>query len=936
MPELQATLLAENDLFFWAPQHDVTAAVNAELPAIRALGTLETQTMVSPFPPHQRTPSSGYRVPLADAVPILSKIPHSACVSDSVRVLSRASQLALELAIHQRVVPTVDDTNARWRVLLTRSEDAERFDQLVHSLPTIFRAHPTQSRGPVRIPSAQTTVRRFLNATVDSLYRQNAYPASTRGWPLEFAESLRGSSSSFSPRDARYQGMPNRIREWASDSNSSGVRIGLRLSVPEASKNGFGLALRAHTTEPRSTKPLTAVWPSTVKRQRKTSTFAYALLRGLARASRIYPPLHATLDGAHPADLTWSAKQAYDFLMVGVPALRNAGFRIDLPSEFEANSNERLHARMCIDVGSDGDMPSLEDALGFRWEVVVGGHVIDGADFAALSRQNKPIVRFRDGWVLLDPHELAKLPENMTELGTLSSADALRAVLTGQHHGIPVVADQRLRVVLDTLRDPPDEPIPTGLIATLRPYQERGFSWLTTLGRLGLGACLADDMGLGKTIQLITHVLARRPQATGPCLVVCPTSVLGNWGSEFAKFAPELTIGRYHGVQRSLDDLADADVIVTTYGLMVRDIDALCEIQWDVVALDEAQSIKNPDSQRAKTARRLPSKHRVALSGTPVENRLLELWSIMEFLIPGLLGSRGAFRRNIAIPVERFGDEQAAEQLRQGVAPFILRRLKTDKDVISDLPEKLERRAWCSLSQEQTTLYGNIVEEYMERIQEAESNERRGNVLAMLTALKQVCNHPIQYTKEPGPLAGRSGKLDSATELLSQILENGERVLVFTQYRAMGDILQRHLDYTFGLSAPFLHGGTAAHHREELVRAFQEDEHSCPVLLISLRAGGTGLNLTNATNVLHYDRWWNPAVEDQATDRAYRIGQKRNVFVHKMVTAETLEQRIDALLDDKRALADSVVGAGDRWVTELDDDALRRLVMLGDESGDLA
>lgn len=934
MPELHATLLAEDDLFFWSPQRNVTDAVNAELPAIEELGTYETQTMVSPNPPHHRKPANGYRVALADAVPLLSKLPHSAMVSDSVRVLSRASQLALELAIHKRVVPTVDETDARWRVLLTRSEDAERFDQLVQALPTILRAHPTQSRGPVRIPSAQTTVRRLLNATVDSLYRQNVYPASTRGWPLEFADALRGEASAFSPRDARYQGMPNRIRAWASEANSSGVRIGFKLSVPGPSESGFALSLRAHTTQPRSSKSLASVWPARTKTQAETSTSAYALVRGLARASRIFPPLKATLDSDHPVDLTWSAEEAYDFLMVGVPALRDAGFRIELPPAFEATSNERLHARMCIDVGTKDELPSLEDALGFRWEVVVGGHVIDGAEFAALSRQGKPIVRFRDGWVLLDPQELAKLPENMTELGTLSSADALRAVLTGQHLGIPVVADQRLRVVLDALREPPDEPIPAGLNATLRPYQERGFSWLTTLGRLGLGACLADDMGLGKTIQLITHVLARRPQADGPCLVVCPTSVLGNWGAEFAKFAPELKVARYHGVQRSLDDLKDADVVVTTYGLMMRDIDELCETQWDVVALDEAQSIKNPDSQRAKAARQLSSKHRVALSGTPVENRLLELWSIMEFLIPGLLGSRGAFRRNIAIPVERFGDEQAAEQLRRGVAPFILRRLKTDKDVISDLPEKLERREWCSLSREQSSLYGNIVEEYMERIAEAADNERRGNVLAMLTALKQVCNHPVQYTKEPGPLAGRSGKLDSATELLTQILDNGERVLVFTQYRAMGDILQRHLDHTFGIRAPFLHGGTPAHHREELVRAFQEDEDSCPVLLISLRAGGTGLNLTNATNVVHYDRWWNPAVEDQATDRAYRIGQKRNVFVHKMVTAETLEQRIDALLDDKRALADSVVAAGDRWVTELDDDALRRLVMLGDDNGD--
>jgi SNF2 family DNA or RNA helicase len=446
---------------------------------------------------------------------------------------------------------------------------------------------------------------------------------------------------------------------------------------------------------------------------------------------------------------------------------------------------------------------------------------------------------------------------------------------------------------------------------------------------MGLGACLADDMGLGKTVQLIAHLIDRR---SGPHLVVCPTSVLGNWQRELARFAPSLSVVRYHGLYRNHYGLKRADVVLTSYGLLARDLDLLGEIRWDVAVLDEAQSIKNPESRRARAARQLKARHRIALSGTPVENRLDELWSLMEYLIPGMLGPRRTFQRNVAVPIERFGDEDVARQLKVGVSPFLLRRLKSDPTIIDDLPDKVERREYTPLTPEQAKLYKQVVEEHMDRIEQAEEAQRRTHVLAMLTALKQVCNHPVHYLKEGGPLDGRSGKLERYGELLEQILDAGDRALVFTQYREMGDLLQRWMYETLGLSIPFLHGGTLAHRREEMVRAFQEDDDAPPILLVSLRAGGTGLNLTRATHVIHYDRWWNPAVEDQATDRAYRIGQHRNVQVYKMVCQGTLEERIDALLDEKRALAEQVVGSGETWVAQLDDVALRALVTLGDDA----
>ncbi|MGH3907092.1 MAG: DEAD/DEAH box helicase, partial [Pseudonocardiaceae bacterium] len=470
----------------------------------------------------------------------------------------------------------------------------------------------------------------------------------------------------------------------------------------------------------------------------------------------------------------------------------------------------------------------------------------------------------------------------------------------------------------------------------------RGVAWLQTMTSLGLGALLADDMGLGKTLQTISLLAGRDGER--PQLVVCPTSVVGNWERELARFAPYLPVIRHHGGGRpsSVEEFKPGAVVVTSYGLLRRDAELLAGTDWDVVVLDEAQQIKNQAAQTARNARRIPARARVALTGTPMENRLSELWSVMDFTNPGLLGPFSRFRERYAVPVERWRDDDAAARLRQIVAPFMLRRLKTDPGVAEDLPPKVETLESCTLTREQATLYQATVAALLGDTDSGDTDlgegiERRGRVLKLLTALKQICNHPAQYLGEPGPLRGRSGKLARATELLAEIVASGERALVFTQYRAMGELLAGHLGAALRLpEVPFLHGGVDRGARERMVAAFQEAPDAPPLLLVSLKAGGTGLNLTRATHVLHYDRWWNPAVEDQATDRAYRIGQRRTVNVHKLVTAGTLEERISDLLEEKRALADSIVGSGETWLTELSDADLRSLVALSADSDEVS
>ncbi len=524
----------------------------------------------------------------------------------------------------------------------------------------------------------------------------------------------------------------------------------------------------------------------------------------------------------------------------------------------------------------------------------------------------------------------------------MTKGEALAAALTGTaripgvSEAIEVEVAGDFGAALEDLKILPDKPIvqPASFHGQLRPYQLRGLAWLEGLSRHGLGGILADDMGLGKTIQVLALLLHRqteRPEFGPATLLVCPTSLLGNWERELAKFAPSLPVFVHHGNNRDRlpNTFKPHTLVLTTYGVVRREEDTFASRSWGMVVVDEAQAIKNAGSAQAKAIRKLRGAFRLALTGTPIENRLTELWAIMSAGLPGYLGSESHFKERFANPIEKYRDPDAANELRQRIGPFILRRLKSDKAIIQDLPEKHEMKVFTTLSREQAELYQYRVEKMDEELDAASSSiERRGRILALLTHLKQICNHPSQFLKAQGPYRGRSGKLDRLTEMLEEVVEAGERALVFTQFKEMGDRLQIHLQDALGFEPPFLHGGTSREGRDELVRSFQEDPDSPPVLLLSLKAGGVGLNLTAATHVFHFDRWWNPAVEDQATDRTYRIGQTKNVQVHKLVTIGTLEEKIDALLESKRDLADRVVGSGEGWLTELDDDALRRLVAL--------
>jgi len=530
-------------------------------------------------------------------------------------------------------------------------------------------------------------------------------------------------------------------------------------------------------------------------------------------------------------------------------------------------------------------------------------------------------------------------------------------------------------------------PIPTSFEGELRPYQQRGLAWLSFLSSLGLGACLADDMGLGKTVQLLALLLAEREYAdrqsnggqsdgstqrtaTGvqsgagrhrrkqlddmsasdsseagcragrklvePTLLVCPMSVAGNWEREAQRFAPGLRVHVHHGPERLADKrfaraARASDLVITTYALATRDRDTLAAVKWERIALDEAQNIKTIDTKQTRAIRSLPARHRVALTGTPVENRLSELHSIMDFLNPGLLGPAATFKRCYARPIERYRDEHATARLRQATGPFILRRLKTDKQIIGDLPEKIEMRVDCHLTKEQASLYEAVVEEMLQKAAQVEGIERSGIILGALMKLKQVCNHPAHLLKDRSDLHGRSGKLARLEEILDEALAEGDRTLCFTQFAEFGHTLRAHLQERLGREVMFLHGGTTKSARDEMVQRFQAGDGPS-VFVLSLKAGGTGLNLTAANHVVHFDRWWNPAVEDQATDRAFRIGQKKNVQVRKLTCVGTLEERIDTLINRKKDLADRIVGTGEAWITELDTAQLRELVTLSTEA----
>ncbi len=479
---------------------------------------------------------------------------------------------------------------------------------------------------------------------------------------------------------------------------------------------------------------------------------------------------------------------------------------------------------------------------------------------------------------------------------------------------------------------------PETFAGELRPYQQRGYSWLTFLRQWGLGACLADDMGLGKTIQTLALLQRERERGeTRPVLLLCPTSVVNNWRKEAERFTPSLPVLIHHGTdrrrQKAFREAAMKHaLVVSSYSLLHRDLESLKDVSWAGIVLDEAQNIKNPETKQSRAARSLSADYRIALTGTPVENHVGDLWAIMEFLNPGLLGSQAEFKGRFFKPIQLQGDTEATERLKHLTGPFILRRLKTDKTVISDLPEKMEMKAYCTLTKEQASLYAAVLKEVEESLDGVEGIQRKGLILSTLSRLKQICNHPAHFLGDNSVVDGRSGKLSRLVEMMEEVIESGDRALIFTQYAEMGSILQRYLQEIFGQEVLFLHGGVLRKHRDRMVERFQQEGPGPSIFVLSLKAGGTGLNLTRASQVFHFDRWWNPSVENQATDRAFRIGQTQKVQVRKMICAGTLEERIDELIERKTAVAETVVGTGEQWLTELSNSDLKKIIALSREA----
>jgi len=695
------------------------------------------------------------------------------------------------------------------------------------------------------------------------------------------------------------------------------------------------------------------------------------LMGELGRASRYYKRLEEALDESEPIEVMLETEEAYRFLREVKPVLEEQGFGVRVPAWWNSPSG-RLGTRLRIDSdpleslegsGADPDAAppqlGLGTLVGYHWEIAIGDTTLTLHEFEELAQKNAPLVKVGGQWVEVRPEDIEHAIEFIGENpgGEMELGEAMQLALASDSSktGLPVTGVEATGWVASMLGgseagaslELPSLETPRLFRGTLRPYQIRGLSWMSFMERFGFGACLADDMGLGKTIQMIALLQHERSEhersgaggRVAPSLLIVPMSVIGNWVKEFERFAPELEIRVHHGADRDqhrsfIERAPESDVVITTYALANRDAEFLRAVRWGRVVLDEAQFVKNPAAKQSIAVRSLDVPRRVALTGTPVENRLSELWSIMDFLNPNYLGPSGTFRKQFALPIERHRDQNKMERLRSMVRPFILRRVKTDPEIVSDLPEKIESKMWCPLTSEQASLYEGCVKRMLSDVERAEGIHRRGLVLAALIKLKQICNHPAQMLKDADPQHGkrvdaaRSGKCVRLIEQLSEILAEGEQALVFTQFRQMGHILATMLRHELDKEILFLHGGTPQGQRQKMIDTFQEATGKTPILILSLKAGGVGLNLTAATHVFHFDRWWNPAVENQATDRAYRIGQTRTVQVHKYIVRGTLEERIDEMIESKTELAENIIGHGERWLTELDTSQLRELLQL--------
>ena len=857
-----------------------------------------------------------------------------------------------------------DGAYSVWQPLCL-GEDKGRLSLLAENLPPIFRYYESPSFDVQSPPHADVCCRQLLTYIQNQLIRfaygkgrrkgsridpsnPHAVWVGTLGWPENKADW----GATLTP-------LLWEIRDWMrplSDLDRSPWRLCLRLEEPiEEGGEWCLLYLLQSVKNPGILIPAARLWDSgsvPAETGSDEGNPKQILLRGLAQAASYVPAIAASLEAAVPEKCVFSEEEAVCFLEREAAQLLELGVHVLMPHWWKrvgARSSLSLSANRGGIEGSSPGLLSAESLTEIDWSLALDGNLLSAEDLERLRTLKSPLVQLRGQWTWLTQENIA---DALNALNRLKAGEvpneALLALVSGEYQEIsvdPLIGEGSLVRCLNALAEgnaPQQTPLPKGFVGVLRPYQERGYAWLSSLADLNLGGCLADDMGLGKTIQ--TLVMLQHLYQAGhklPSLLICPTSVMENWVREAARFVPDLPLLVHYGARRLKGDafiqaLEGKALIVSSYALLLRDIGLYGAILWNGVILDEAQNIKNPDTRQARAARSLKSRWRIALTGTPIENHVGDLWSLMEFLNPGFLGKRERFQRRFLRTIQIEKDEEASSKLRRMISPFILRRLKTDRDIAPDLPDKIETTVYCGLKKEQATLYAAVVRELEAHLQDADGIKRKGIVLAALTKLKQICDHPALFVKDSSFAAERSSKLERLLSLCEEMLQVGDKMLIFTQYVEMGHLLQRCLQETFGVEALFLHGAVPKEKRDQMVARFQGGgPGGPPIFILSLKAGGTGLNLTGANHVVLYDRWWNPAVEQQAMDRAYRIGQKKNVQVHVFCCRGTLEEKVDALVQSKKAIAGSIIGSGERWLTEMDNKEIGELIALHKDAVDV-
>ncbi|WP_017294845.1 DEAD/DEAH box helicase [Geminocystis herdmanii] len=918
----------------------------------------------------------GFKLNIEQLLNFLEKLPLSKVeyIGCDLRFWSHIYRWSLDLICRRKFLPGIDEkNNSFWQPLLDSNIDQSRLAHFIRSMPSMNRCYVESEDDPI-IPQ-QELILDFLQTILDAQIRKllgniplnNNNDVFIQSW-LESLNSNEKHISNLTPLDSKR--LKTAFDNWTLPIQDNLItsdfqlvkkqyRICFKLQPPTGTNQvdnydnwRLNYYLQA-IDNPDVLIPTEKIWqnshPDLHIDDRIIENPQEIILKGLGLACRFYEPIAESLAESMPNFCKLNAISAYQFIRSVAWQLQDNGLGVILPDGLNSGVDEkRLGVKIEAKVNiKKGERLNLNTLLNYNLKVAVGDKTLTKKEFQNLLAQKSPLVEIDGQWLALQPADVKAAEDILNQAENninLTVEDALR-LSSGNGETIaklPVVAFESSGALADLINSINDNqkinilPTPKTFEGTLREYQKAGFSWLYFLEKWNLGACLADDMGLGKTIQLIAFLLTLKEEKslTKPSIITCPTSVLNNWEREIKKFAPSLKVIIHHGEQRSkekefIKEAQKNDVIITSYALIYRDFDTFNKVEWQGVILDEAQNIKNPQAKQSKAVRELKSEFRIALTGTPVENRLSELWSILEFLNPGYLGTQQFFQRRFTIPIEKYGDQHSLQILRSLVQPFILRRLKTDKTIIQDLPEKQEMNVYCGLSGEQAQLYRNLVDESLEKINENTGIKRHGLVLTLLMKLKQVCNHPAHLLKEEKlDFSPRSGKLLRLEEMLEEVVAEGDRSLIFTQFAEWGNLLQPYLKQKLGVEVLFLSGSTKTEKRQEMVDRFQNDPQGPPIFILSLKAGGTGLNLTKANHVFHFDRWWNPAVENQATDRAFRIGQKQNVQVHKFICSGTLEEKINDILENKKQLAEQTINTGEDWLTDLDTDQLRNLLVL--------